>query len=273
MTPANSLFLSTQSVSTALRHPAIRNFSTTRLLAAKKGAPPKPLILEKPLKFNPPSHGARLPRKGRMPQHYGGSLSKDELKAQELRDYPTMLAPKGTWAHWFWTNRMIHVIITTVGLVILRLRALAAATMIRRQNGWMRSPRGDIANMTFQGTLLVLGISTYFMNFAHTSPFKHLLPPISEFSEHPIDFIQTYLSVLKLHNQHNSQLAFESRSKKMDDVLKRQAFQRAHNSEKGPIEKYFGLGRKEPEPDEEPAPEAKPEIVEEEKPKNKFGIF
>lgn len=248
MAPASSLALSARGATIALRRSpaAARKLSSTRALPAKKGAsnpPHKPIVLEKPLKFNPPSHGSRLPRKGRTSQHYGGALSKEELKAQDFKDYPTMLAPKGTWAHWFWTSRMVHVYITT-------------------------------------GTLLVLGVSTYFMNFAHTSPFKHLLPPISELSEHPIDFIQAYLSVMKLHNQHNSQMAFESRNKKMDDVLKRQAFQMAHKSEKGPMEKYFGLGRKEPDADE-PAPEAEADAqaaakggaIEEEKPKKKFGLF
>ena len=114
MAPPSSLILSTRSASTALRHPVIRNFSTTRLLAAKKpAAPHKPLVLEKPLKFNPPSHGSRLPKK-RIPQHYGGQLSQEEIKAQDRRDYPTMMPPQGTWAHWFWTNRTIHVVITAV---------------------------------------------------------------------------------------------------------------------------------------------------------------
>ena len=96
----------------ALRHAAIRPLSTTRHLARKPPAQ-KPPILEKPAKFNPPSHPSRQARK-QAPRHYGGSLSKEELEAQERKDYPTMMAPQGTWAHWFWTNKLIHVYIMTV---------------------------------------------------------------------------------------------------------------------------------------------------------------
>ncbi|SPO03384.1 uncharacterized protein DNG_06067 [Cephalotrichum gorgonifer] len=223
--------------------PVSRALSTTRHLAkappAKKSpAQQKPLILEKPAKFNPPSHGAKLPSRKRMPQHYGGALPKEELKAQETREYPTMMAPKGTWAHWFWTNRLIHVFITT-------------------------------------GTLLVLGIATYFINFTHTSPFKHLIPPVSDAYDQPITFLRTWMSVLSVHYEDANRKAFESRSRKMDDVLKRQAFQRAHETEKGPMEKYFGFGRQEPEEDttakvEEQQAEAP---AAEQKPKKWFGIF
>jgi hypothetical protein len=74
----------------------------------------KPLIIEKPEKFNPPSHGTRLPKRGVMPRHYGGELPKVEVEAQKKRDYPTMMAPEGTWTHWFWTNHTIHSVIAFV---------------------------------------------------------------------------------------------------------------------------------------------------------------
>lgn len=79
------------------------------------------MVLEKPETFNPPSHGARLPNKARQQQyqqqqqqHYGGSLSADELAAQRTREYPGMPPPRGTWAHWFWTSRALHMTITMV---------------------------------------------------------------------------------------------------------------------------------------------------------------
>ena len=96
----------------ALQRAGARPLSTTRRLAKKPPAR-KPPVLEKPAKFNPPSHGSRRTTK-QPPKHYGGSLPKEELEAQEKRDYPTMMAPPGTWAHWFWTSRLIHVYIMTV---------------------------------------------------------------------------------------------------------------------------------------------------------------
>lgn len=73
----------------------------------------KPLVLEKPAKFNPPSHGARLPKRG-APRHYGGELSATEAQAQKTRDYPGMMAPEGTTEHWFWHSRALHLFITMV---------------------------------------------------------------------------------------------------------------------------------------------------------------
>lgn len=78
----------------------------------------KQVVLEKPEKFNPPSHGARLPKKNRpQQQHYGGALSSDEVAAQKRTDYPGMTPPKGTWGHWFWNSRAVHVCITSVSLL------------------------------------------------------------------------------------------------------------------------------------------------------------
>lgn len=71
------------------------------------------IVLEKPEKFNPPSHGSRLPKKG-LPKHYGGQLSSQEVRAQRVKEYPGMPAPEGTWAHWFVNNKAIHLFITMV---------------------------------------------------------------------------------------------------------------------------------------------------------------
>lgn len=95
-----------------LRHAWVRPLSTTRHLAKKPPAP-KPPILEKPTKFNPPSHGSRRTT-NQAPRHYERPLSKEELEEQERKDYPTMMAPPGTFAHYFWTNKLIHVYIMTV---------------------------------------------------------------------------------------------------------------------------------------------------------------
>lgn len=80
-------------------------------------APGKPIVLEQPTRFNPPSHGARLPRKDRpQQQHYGGSLSSEEVSSQRRSEYPGMMAPQGTWAYWFWNSQSLHLSITLVSI-------------------------------------------------------------------------------------------------------------------------------------------------------------
>ena len=73
----------------------------------------KQIVLEKPAKFNPPSHGRRLP-KDSPPKHYGGDLSAVDAAAQNIRDYPGMMSPKGSWSHWFLHSRSIHMVLTLV---------------------------------------------------------------------------------------------------------------------------------------------------------------
>lgn len=82
-----------------------------RYASAGKGS--KPIILEKPEKFNPPSHGARLPKKT-TPRHYGGDLSAGEVQAQKKKDYPGLAPPDGSWSHWFLHSRSLHLILTMV---------------------------------------------------------------------------------------------------------------------------------------------------------------
>lgn len=74
----------------------------------------KPIVLEKPSKFNPPSHGSRL-KKNSTPRHYGPQLTKDEIDVQNTKHYPGMMAPQGSWSHWFWHSRLLHTFITMVG--------------------------------------------------------------------------------------------------------------------------------------------------------------
>lgn len=76
-------------------------------------SPAKPIVLEKPARFNPPSHGSRLKRNS-VPRHYGPELTDAERLAQTQKNYPGMMAPEGTWAHWFWNSRLLHTLITMV---------------------------------------------------------------------------------------------------------------------------------------------------------------
>ncbi|OAA33710.1 hypothetical protein AAL_01175 [Moelleriella libera RCEF 2490] len=79
--------------------------------SSSSSPPEKPIVLEKPAKFNPPSHGSRLKR-NTIPKHYGPNLTPAEAAAQSKRDYPGMMAPEGTWSHWFWHSRLLHTFIT-----------------------------------------------------------------------------------------------------------------------------------------------------------------
>lgn len=74
--------------------------------------PSKPLVLEKPTKFNPPSHGARLRKEA--PRYPGPQLSAEEETAQRTKKYPNMMAPEGSFMHWFINNKSIHIYISLV---------------------------------------------------------------------------------------------------------------------------------------------------------------
>lgn len=78
---------------------------------ASSAPPPKPRLLEKPDRFNPPSHPSRLRSKHRS---YGAPLSDHERKAQKTRSYPHMMPAEGTFTHWFLTNKSIHLWISIV---------------------------------------------------------------------------------------------------------------------------------------------------------------
>lgn len=85
----------------------IRNASTK-----KKPQKSKPLVLEKPAKFNPPSHPARLRKEA--PRYPGPQLSDEEVARQKSKKYPNMMPPEGSFMHWFMTNKTIHMWISLV---------------------------------------------------------------------------------------------------------------------------------------------------------------
>jgi hypothetical protein len=78
---------------------------------ASSTPPPKPRLLEKPDRFNPPSHPSRLRSKHRS---YGAPLAEHERRAQKTRSYPHMMPAEGTFTYWFLTNRRIHLWISMV---------------------------------------------------------------------------------------------------------------------------------------------------------------
>ncbi|KAG6991331.1 hypothetical protein G7Y79_00053g088140 [Physcia stellaris] len=167
-------------------------------------APSKPIVLEKPERFNPPSHPARLNRK--PPRQYSGPrLSETQKEEQKTKQYPNSFPPEGTWRYWFLTNRQIHI------YIVLGFLSFLAAT------AWKQS-------------------------FYHTCKFTHLLPPGSYFWSHPIDFISQWSMVYKMHVEQRSQVVAEMRQKRLDDIEKRNAYRKAHGI-KDP-QGVWGFGRR-----------------------------
>ncbi|KAI0013274.1 hypothetical protein F4779DRAFT_613805 [Xylariaceae sp. FL0662B] len=154
--------------------------------------PSKPIVLEKPEKFNPPSHGARLPKSG--PKHYGGPLTSEEVQTQRTKSYPGLPPPPNTWAHWFIHSRSVHVFITL-------------------------------------GTLTAIAVYSFTSRFKQTSPFADIIPPISEFPRHPLQYIGVCIDVLRMHEEHISAETAEKRKRKVDDVAKRNEYRKAHGIE------------------------------------------
>lgn len=89
--------------------------STTKSTSEANTTPSGQRVLAKPERFNPPSHGSRLPNKNNLPKHYGGDLSFQEKKAQAKKEYPGLAPGEGTFGHWFVNNRWIHMCLTLVG--------------------------------------------------------------------------------------------------------------------------------------------------------------
>ncbi|KAK3387132.1 hypothetical protein B0H63DRAFT_150324 [Podospora didyma] len=167
--------------------------------------PPQPSnILEKPERFNPPSHGARLARaNGGIPRHYGGALGFEEVQRQKVKDYPGLPPPPESWAHRVLMKRWIHLTLTC-------------------------------------GTLTALAIFTATENFKRNSPFVDMLPAWGDFLSHPIAATRQLVEVVRLNEMHNAKRVSEHRKRITDDVDKRKAYRKAHGlpEEQG----IFGMG-------------------------------
>lgn len=134
--------------------------------------------------------------------------------------------------------------------------------------------------LTTQGTLLILGICTFFMNYAYNSPFKELVPPISDLWNNPVYFFVAWKEVIISHEKDKAIKAGEHRTRNLDDVAKRKYFMKMHGIEaKDPVQMVFGKDETKSEEELEAAAMGKdiPDKVEEEKqpePKKKWlGIF
>ncbi|KAK3704249.1 hypothetical protein LTR37_013923 [Vermiconidia calcicola] len=160
--------------------PAARYASTT---------PPKPRVLEKPERFNPPSHPSRLRTKPR--QYPGPPISEHEREAQKTRRYPHMMPPEGSFMRWFLTNRILHMWITL-------------------------------------GVLTSLVFAVWWGDFIHSTPYKDLLPPNSMFFEHPFSFLARYWQTYEMHVAYVSEQTAERRRRNVEDVRKRSEYRKAH---------------------------------------------
>lgn len=119
------------------------------------------------------------------------------------------------------------------------------------------------------------------MNYATNSPFKDLLPPISDFWQHPIHFVTAWKNVIVMHERDKGIKAYEHRIAHQNDVAKRRYYMKMHGIEtKDPITSVFGKSDEKSEerleaeafgkdvPETKEGPEADP------KGRNKlFGIF
>ncbi|KAF4978035.1 hypothetical protein FDECE_18274 [Fusarium decemcellulare] len=130
------------------------------------------------------------------------------------------------------------------------------------------------------GTLFTLGIFTFFMNYAYNSPYKDLVPPISELWTSPVHFFVAWKNVIILHEQDKAEKANDHRTRHLDDVAKRRYFMKMHGIEtKDPVSVVFGKGEEKSEAELEAAAmgqEPPQKTDDEKKPEAKkkwFGIF
>ncbi|EMD00892.1 hypothetical protein BAUCODRAFT_118619 [Baudoinia panamericana UAMH 10762] len=180
--PRATLTLHSKQLQQRLLFPALRQASNTT-------PPPKPRLLEKPERFNPPSHGARL--RTNKPKYYGPALSEHERTAQKTRRYPHMMPPEGSFMHWFLTDRSIHLYISL-------------------------------------GILVTLVGAIWYQDFISKTPYRDLLPPNSLLLSHPISFLSRWAEVYQMHVAHLSAETAERRRQKTDDVKKRAEYRKAH---------------------------------------------
>lgn len=123
-----------------------------------------------------------------------------------------------------------------------------------------------------------MGICTFFMNYAYNSPFKDLVPPVSDLWQHPAYFFAAWKNVVLMHEKDKALKAGEHRTRSLDDVAKRRYYMKMHGIEvKDPVAMVFGKdeGKSEEELEALALGRALPPKAEgEEKPRKKwFGIL
>jgi len=110
-------FLTTPNMITRLtRSPLARFLNTVAIPKARHASNSAPItdksqILEKPTRFNPPSHGARRVQRKMYP---GPRLSDEDVHRQKTKRYPNMMPPEGSFMYSFLTDRRLHLWISLV---------------------------------------------------------------------------------------------------------------------------------------------------------------
>jgi hypothetical protein len=83
-------------------------------------------------------------------------------------------------------------------------------------------------------------VYTFIQRFKATSPYVDLVPPLSEFPRHPIDYIGALFEVLRLHEEHISAETAEKRRRRVEDVAKRNEYRKAHGLEPATASPFGG---------------------------------
>jgi hypothetical protein len=71
-------------------------------------------VIPQPDKYRPPSHSARKPNRNLENKIYGAPVSEEDKKRMATKKYPNMMSPEGSFSHWFFHNKSIHLWITLV---------------------------------------------------------------------------------------------------------------------------------------------------------------
>lgn len=121
-----------------------RRLASTKSTAEANSTPSGQRVLAKPERFNPPSHGSRLPNKKNVPRHYGGDLSFQEKQAQAQKEYPGLMPGEGTFGWWFWNNKWFHMCLT---LVCTYPSHLAQPQPFLSLSRWPSSPSSQNQNL------------------------------------------------------------------------------------------------------------------------------
>ncbi|KAK7536255.1 uncharacterized protein J3D65DRAFT_627935 [Phyllosticta citribraziliensis] len=178
--PSRSLLRTTIALNTAATRFASSKSSTGN---EKDG----PRVLEKPDKFRPPSHGAKLPTRKRPSYQYGPRLTEEDLQAQKTKKYPNMEPPKGTWSYYLVKSVRFHSFIALFVLLSCMY--------------WM-----------------------WLKEFLVTTKRRDELPEKGELLTHPFQAIRQFWYVYRLHLADGTEHALEKRRKKSDDIDKRIEF-------------------------------------------------
>jgi transposase len=79
------------------------------------------------------------------------------------------------------------------------------------------------------------------MHYATYSPYRDLVPPISDLWTQPFHFFSMWKHVIILHEQHKNVRATEEKLARQNDNMKQRYYRKMHGiEEKNPIHSVFG---------------------------------